>query len=544
LEVQQGNYEQAAHVCAQEILGIERFSQSIRHEDLRVNFRAQWRRAFDHCVITSQIWSQRANSQEAFIEAFEISNQMRAQELLNNMRSTISVPASASFAEEVLRSKLSSSELSDKRDINRQWEEIRRQVRATAGDNAPAQLSISFADVVQRLPEDTTVIQYHLADQYSFAWVFFRPKGTRPEKTQIAVVNLPDRSDVLKAVEELMKYTESPNTRPDDASWNEYLRSNRKVRSMLLDPLAPALPATNWVIVPDDGLFRLPFGSLEVPASDRKDPATADTWVPAVLSRIIRISPAVSTAFRDVNPQWYPEKKPVMVLGDPVLSPLDNRIVSRPNPNKQKADSSLPRADYASRVVNQTFGTTCQPVGACALPRDGVANFGVAARRSALQTGDLSKFGVLAFMTHAENDSSDGNQSHVWLSRFDNSGVAVNEQLNVIDVYSLRLFDNLVFLGSCSGACGPISTTEGTMSLARAFLYAGARQVVAAGWSVDQLATEFILSSTLDSIVNHGQTAAVALTLAQRAIFKDPSRRRWQAPYYWSAFQTFGDGRY
>jgi CHAT domain-containing protein len=100
----------------------------------------------------------------------------------------------------------------------------------------------------------------------------------------------------------------------------------------------------------------------------------------------------------------------------------------------------------------------------------------------------------------------------------------------------------LVFLSGCETALGyswsnAYSRRDDYATLAQAFLFSGARNVVATLWRIDDRgAAEFArgfygaLSSSSPSI---------ALASAQRALIRST---RYAAPYYWAGYVLSGSG--
>lgn len=114
--------------------------------------------------------------------------------------------------------------------------------------------------------------------------------------------------------------------------------------------------------------------------------------------------------------------------------------------------------------------------------------------------------------------------------------------LEVHEVLGLSVRSPLVFLSGCETGLGAAWSTgfaagEDFATLARAFLYAGARNVVATLWRVDdrgaaELATRFYRHFP-------AVPAAEALARAQRDMI---AGRRWEAPYYWAGYVINGEG--
>jgi len=115
-------------------------------------------------------------------------------------------------------------------------------------------------------------------------------------------------------------------------------------------------------------------------------------------------------------------------------------------------------------------------------------------------------------------------------------------RLEVHEILGLRVRSPLVFLSGCETGVGAAWSTgfaqgEDFATLARAFLYAGARNVIATLWRVDdEGAAEFAAG-----FYQHFPSApsAEALALAQREMLADS---RWRAPYYWAGYVLSGEG--
>jgi len=112
--------------------------------------------------------------------------------------------------------------------------------------------------------------------------------------------------------------------------------------------------------------------------------------------------------------------------------------------------------------------------------------------------------------------------------------------LRLNDIYNIRIRRQLVVLSACRTAAGPQVKGEGVLSLTRAFLYAGARGVVASSWKVEDRASAELMQRFYDNLLVRGGTPAAALRAAQLSMMKDP---RWSAVDNWAAFVYVGDWR-
>ena len=163
-----------------------------------------------------------------------------------------------------------------------------------------------------------------------------------------------------------------------------------------------------------------------------------------------------------------------------------------------------------------------------------------AARRELFTGGDLAPYSVVHVATHGVLDSERPELSALVLSQLDAEGRSVDGHLRLLDIYNLNLGADLVVLSACRTALGRELRGEGLSSLARGFLYAGARRVLVSLWPVDDEATAVLMESFYRGLWAEGLPAAAALRAAQAQV---AGQRRWSAPYYWAGFVLQGDWR-
>ncbi len=95
---------------------------------------------------------------------------------------------------------------------------------------------------------------------------------------------------------------------------------------------------------------------------------------------------------------------------------------------------------------------------------------------------------------------------------------------------------DLVVLSACSTALSQGDTPRDPNGLVRAFLRSGVHSVIASTWDVDSGAT-FQLMTQFHQAFHREADAALALREGQAAVFRSGK----QHPYYWAAFELFGD---
>jgi len=97
---------------------------------------------------------------------------------------------------------------------------------------------------------------------------------------------------------------------------------------------------------------------------------------------------------------------------------------------------------------------------------------------------------------------------------------------------------NLVVLSACQTNQGNIDQSEGTLSLARGFYYAGAKNIVASLWKVDDKSTADIVQQFYGN--SNGHDYAAKLCNAKKWYLDKKRSSGKTAPFYWAAMMHIG----
>jgi CHAT domain-containing protein len=113
-----------------------------------------------------------------------------------------------------------------------------------------------------------------------------------------------------------------------------------------------------------------------------------------------------------------------------------------------------------------------------------------------------------------------------------------NGLLQAWEIYErMHLDADLVTLSACESALGREARGEGLLGLARAFLFAGARSVVATLWRVTDDTTPVFMEHFYGAL-RKGSSKDEALRQAQLSMIASKSTAH---PYDWAAFELHGD---
>jgi CHAT domain-containing protein len=120
-------------------------------------------------------------------------------------------------------------------------------------------------------------------------------------------------------------------------------------------------------------------------------------------------------------------------------------------------------------------------------------------------------------------------------------GGAHDGVLEVNEIFGLGIQADLVVLSACqtalgSGAQADVPPGDDWVGLTRAFLLAGARQVLGTLWPIDDWATATFMKQFYGNL-QRGMTAERALNVTQRWMAASPST---SDPFYWAGFVLVG----
>lgn len=293
----------------------------------------------------------------------------------------------------------------------------------------------------------------------------------------------------------------------------------------LVAPFAPLLASKARILLVADGVLNyLPYDMLRAGE-------TAQTLLD---THTVSYLPSVATlAFmRNSSPPTQTDAVNIVALADPVFSATDARLSA----NAATSDSrpALNRLPLGASEVNEIER---------ALPPGHQLDkiLGPDASRAALLDRDLSAASVVHIATHGVTNADRPELSGLTLSRFDGDGSRITGFVGIRDIYQLRLNARLVVLSACENGLGADLGAEGLVGLARAFLFAGSREIVASLWQVQDRSTAELMAHFYTQMLENGLDAPAALRAAKLKIRED---RRWRHPYFWAGFTIQGDFRH
>jgi CHAT domain-containing protein len=306
------------------------------------------------------------------------------------------------------------------------------------------------------------------------------------------VHELPPAAEIRSRVEryqEIVQRSRDPLEMPASATGDLY--------NLLVAPAQPRIPkGARVVIVPDGALHALSFDTLVVPS-----PAP-HYWIEDVVTMR---APSLGLLTAPRAPSSPPDRA-LLAIGDPVQP--SHEFPELPNAAREMVE--VARHFPAAGVVSVS--------GAAATPR-------------AYREADPSRFAYIHFAAHATSHAEQPLESAVVLSQRD-----LGFKLYAHEIVTMPIRAEVVTLSACRGAGARAYRGEGLVGFTWAFLRAGARQVVAGLWNVEDASTARVMSG-LYAHLARGMPPPEALREARLALVHDPGAYR--KPFYWGPFVVY-----
>ena len=271
----------------------------------------------------------------------------------------------------------------------------------------------------------------------------------------------------------------------------------------ILGPISDLCQGNELIIVPDGPLCLAPFSALST-------------------SIRIRTVPSL-TSLRLITdrPEEFKSKQEALLVGDPYLGDV-----------KKPKFNELPYAKEEVEVIGEIL--KIPPLTGTKATKDEVlkritsAALVHIAAHGRKETGEIALAPNPGWEKHYDGSSS---------SKAKNKGPKEDDyMLKMSDVQAVKLRAKLVVLSCCHSGRGEIKS-EGVVGIARAFLAAGARSVLASLWAIsDQATLEFMKSSYQH--LGDGKTASVALHQAMKYLRES---KQFFAVKHWAPFVLIGD---
>ncbi|MBL8209788.1 MAG: CHAT domain-containing protein [Bryobacterales bacterium] len=352
-------------------------------------------------------------------------------------------------------------------------------------------------EVRKRLQPGEVLVMYLLDAKQSY--------GLRLTRTGLTVHQLPRRqefSNLARQFVEAVKAKQDPG------------QSAHSLYRIVVAPFV-ASDTKALTIVPDGPLHLVPFASL------------VDETGAALVAKLAITSAPSATVYQTLKtPRRSRASRPLLAIS------------FSPNQRPQNTESG-------TRSVFDVRGPTLAPLpfgneeveeAARALGKGSITLSGPEASEAALKAASIHSFKVIHVAAHGVSNEREPDRAAIVLA----AGNRAEDGLwQAREIRATRLNADVVVLSACETGTGRLQGQEGVMNLARAFLTAGAKSVVASLWSVDDRSTATLMGMFYEHLAR-GLMVREALRQAQLQFVKTYGAKA--TPYHWAGFEVIGDG--
>jgi CHAT domain-containing protein len=331
-------------------------------------------------------------------------------------------------------------------------------------------------------------LAYWLAEQESYLWVItpteitlrhLRPEMEIKEQVEDYALQIADRREI----------EESP--------------AGGKLYDMLIGPAERLIrKGSSVVIVPHRSLYNLSFEALIVPAPKPLD--KPHYWIEDVQD--VQIASFLGLLAKP-EPPLAGRSKDLLLMGSPVEASKDFPVLEHAADEMKRLAARFPAprmtAIAASDATPEAYASN-RPGG----------------------------FRLIHFVTHGTASMERPLDSAIILS----PGKDKAYKLYARTIKDVKLRADLVTISACYGAGKRQYSGEGLVGLAWAFMRAGAHQVVAALWEVDDASTPQLMDDFYSEL-GKGKAAADALRHAKLNMLHSSDFHK--RPYYWASLQVY-----
>ena len=371
-------------------------------------------------------------------------------------------------------------------------------------DTNPATLSLAQS----LLTEDETLISYLFTEDKLFALLI--------DQSGISAVDLGINSDIPDRIELIRNTVLSGQTA-------QFSDTSIRLYEKLIAPLIDKISTNRLIIVPDQSLHFLPF-ELLLTGSD----AARYHQMPFLIrDYMISYTPSVSVLQRM---QERRSENPRNLLA---MAPFNQSIaefniagdVERYAGNL----SPLPLTRYETSEISKLFRQR-RAFMDFFFPQKTDVFLHTDASKELLTSTSLQDYSYIHFATHAfVNELNPEFSGIVLWGEDDNPDSGI---VYVADIYNLNMNADLVVLGACETGLGTMYRGEGLIGFTRAFIYAGAANLLVSKWRVSDQPTSKLMIHFYE-FMKDGFSYSEALQLAKLELIDHPE---YAAPVNWAAF--------
>ena len=344
--------------------------------------------------------------------------------------------------------------------------------------------------------EKSALLEYLVSDDAVLLYVFTKSNGAVEFQTYKISIG---REELTRRIGRFRQKLAERNVL--------FAADSQAIYELLVRPAAAQLAGkTNLTIVPDDGLWELPFQALQS-AENRYilDDASVSYSPSLTTLREMRGNPRTADS----------SSQKLLAFGNPTSGATNINVNF----------TALPEAERQTNTLKNLYGAN---------------HVSVFNRRQAdetvLKRETANGFSTLHLATHGVLDNNSPLNSYVLLAPNEASGD--DGKLEAWEILEMNLSSDLIFLSACETARGQSRSGEGLIGLSWSLMVAGARNVVVSQWKFESASTTDLTIDFYKSLKQNVSKKPEALRQAALKLRRNPSTAH---PFYWAGFVLIGE---
>jgi CHAT domain-containing protein/Tfp pilus assembly protein PilF len=411
-------------------------------------------------------------------------------------------------------------------------EQLKSEIRRRSPDYAALVYPepIKFDQAQNLLDSKTALLEYTLGEETSYLFVI--------TKEDFRVYPLKKKAELESEVEEFIKILGQGASADSGLALAD---DGYRLYRWLIEPAEAILHGKHsLIIVPDGNLALLPFAALLTGATEINGRVQFKSLPYLVKKYDLSFVPSASVldSLRRRKRQEARGKRELVVFADPIYEEerkSQAAPLNRKNPTEDiatlrarslslyRGGLTLSRIEYSSVEAKKIAGVY-RGNATVYLRED--------ATEERVKAENLSAYRYVHFATHGIVNPDRPGFSAIAL------GTEGREDgfLQLPEIFNLDLDAELVTLSACQSGVGQHLQGEGLIGLARGFIYAGARSVLASLWRIeDSPATANFMETFYRKLKIQSKTTSLKATQLE-FINSGP----YDHPFYWAAFVLIG----
>ncbi len=361
---------------------------------------------------------------------------------------------------------------------------------------------VSVVDIQKSLKENTTLLEFFVADSNSYAFTI--------SKNNLAVQELKTQ-DLTNRIEHLREAITSKNV-------EDYKQSAFGLYNELFAPITDKLVGDELIIIPDGLLWHLNFELLLTQKDASNNPKTLSYLLK---DYAVTYANSANLLFTTQKNQGAEKRQECLAFSfTDSTNIVDTKTMSLAT--LRDTGDDLPGTRKEIRAISDII--------------DGQYYFGSQAIEANFKK-NASQYNILHLALHGDVDNKRPENSKLYFTK--SKDTLEDNLLYSHELFALDIPAELTVLSACNTGTGKIAKGEGIMSLGSAFQYAGTKSLLLSSWEVSDQTTPELMKYFYTNLKT-GMNKAKALQQAKLQYLKTANVNRVH-PFYWGGFYLVGD---